>query len=466
MTAEKRVQGDLASFSIFDITQTLLSGHKTGQVAIESGIHRGFLSFENGQIVSAIDDQLNSGEKAVFGIFSWRRGSFTIDFDACPKEHNVKVPTDSLLLEIARQIDEASRDAPSGAGDDEQVGEAMERNLGAKLKSKLTSIFKHVAEQAEPARDRYTRRAFDRLLGPLLELRGSGLFIRRGLQPRVKTPEGFVTLKDSVLEENEISGFLMATLSEREAAVLREQKEVTTLYDGGPLGAFRVSAFDEEGAPTIVISPARREVPAIADFGLGGSGEALAAITDGVTIVSGPLGSAKADLVAALVSQHVDRRDKFAVVFASDGLHGYAPTRGFIMQRLRPAGAPGLARALRTALDQGADLIAVDAIADADELRAVLEAGAAGRTVVAALDALSFGEALSRLQRMTQDQASERVGRLLADVLRAIVWLPPRRPQEAQVAEALLVGREEGALLRKRDFESLRMRQVVGSVES
>jgi twitching motility protein PilT len=463
---DKKVQGDLASFSIFDITQTLLSGRKTAYVTVESGHRRGYLSFQSGQIIHALDDQLNAGEKAVFAIFSWRRGTFTIDFDAKIGEKNIQSSTDFLLLEIARHFDEASRDGAEG-GDDQteaQVEQSVEDRLNATLKSKLTTIFKRVAERAEPARDRYTRQAFDSLLRPLLELRGSALFLRRGLQPRVKTAEGFMTLKDDVVEANEVSGFLMAVLAEREAERLREEKEVTISYDGGPLGAFKVSVFEEEGAPTILITPARREIPGLAEYRLGSAEDPLGKASDGLIVVAGPLGSGKTSLLASLVAHHAEKRDRFAVVFSAELLYAFPSSRGFIMQRPRPVVSSGLMRGIRTAIDQGADLIAVDPVADADDLRLLLEVGSTHRLVVAAMQALSFGEVLSRLQSMTSEPSGDRLGRLLSETLRAIVALPTRRPNETVEAEALVMTREEQALLRKRDFESLRARHVVGRI--
>src|SRR5688572_20430378 len=139
MAEDKKVQGDLASFSIFDITQMLLSGRKNAYVSVESGHRRGYLSFESGQIIHAVDDQLNAGEKAVFAIFSWRRGTFVIDFEPRPAAKNIKSSTDFLLLEIARHFDEAGRDMDSDGETEEQVESSVEDRLNATLKSKLTS---------------------------------------------------------------------------------------------------------------------------------------------------------------------------------------------------------------------------------------------------------------------------------------------------------------------------------------
>lgn len=461
MTTGKTVQGDLASFSIFDITQTLLSGRKSARVIVESGIRRGYLTFENGQIVHAVDDTLNVAEKAVFAIFGWRRGSFSIDFDAVVSERNISASTDFLLLEIARHLDEAHHEEGSGASE-EDVAQTVEERLNQNLQTKLTTIFRRVAERAEPARDRYTRHAFDGLLVPLLEMRGSALFLRRGLQPRVKGPEGFVTLKDAVVEENEVSGFLMTLLTERQQAALREEKEVTTLYDGANLGAFRVSIFEEEGAPTILITPARREIPAIDTYGLGDAAGPVGRVCEGLVVVAGPLGSGKTSLLASLVSHHVGQRDQFAVFYSSQQLYAFPSSRGVILRRERPVGGPAFGSAIRSALDQGADILAVDPVSEADDIRLLLEVASTSRLVIAAMQVLSFGELFSKLEIMTQEPSGERFSRLLSDLLRAVIALPARRPNEPTSAEVLMIGREQAASLRKRDFAALRIQHAVG----
>jgi Tfp pilus assembly pilus retraction ATPase PilT len=131
------------------------------------------------------------------------------------------------------------------------------------------------------------------------------------------------------------------------------------------------------------------------------------------------------------------------------------------MRRERPSGGAEFGNALRSALDQGGDVLAVDPVSEPDELRTLLEVAATTRLVIATVQALSFGETLAKLQQMTQESIGDRVSRLLADYLRAIVFLPVRRPQETAVADTLLIGRDEQALLRKRDFPALRVQQAV-----
>ena len=98
--ADNSVNGDLQAFSIFDVTQSLMIGRKTAQVTIESGIKRGFLHFKEGQIVAALDDQFRIGEAAATSLFSWRGGTFCIDFDKEIDKQNIELCFGSRGAEV------------------------------------------------------------------------------------------------------------------------------------------------------------------------------------------------------------------------------------------------------------------------------------------------------------------------------------------------------------------------------
>ena len=165
--ATRSVNGDIKAFNIFDITQSLMSGRKTALVTVQSANRKGYVYFREGQIVSALDDALNKGEQAVMDIFSWTEGTFTIDFDVLPDNVNIELPTDHLLLEVARNLDEVRHDrgldpdAETDGHEPEDVGSEMKGRVDEKLRTRLNSVFKQVAADAEPGRARYTANAFD-----------------------------------------------------------------------------------------------------------------------------------------------------------------------------------------------------------------------------------------------------------------------------------------------------------------
>src|SRR5688500_17742303 len=100
------LSGRLDKTDLFEICQFLLLGRKTGVLEIEHGERRGAFWFDDGQIVNAVDDALGEGEAAAYRVFSWGGGRFTFHLEPAPAMRSIHEGTESLLLEIARFMDE------------------------------------------------------------------------------------------------------------------------------------------------------------------------------------------------------------------------------------------------------------------------------------------------------------------------------------------------------------------------
>jgi DNA-binding response OmpR family regulator len=103
------VAGSLADMGIVDILQVLASARKTVCIRVE-GPHgaRGELSLDKGRLVAAGVGELR-GEEAVFELFEWSEGRFTVHAGDPPEERTVTAPLESLLLEACRRRDEAGQ---------------------------------------------------------------------------------------------------------------------------------------------------------------------------------------------------------------------------------------------------------------------------------------------------------------------------------------------------------------------
>ena len=458
----RSVSGDLKAFNIFDVTQSLMSGRKTALVTVQAGSRRGYVNFREGQIVSALDDALNKGEHAVMDIFSWTEGSFTIDFDVLPEETNIDLPTDHLLLEVARNLDEVRRDRELVPvehplrQDSEDVGGDMRERVGAKLRSRLNSVFKQVAVEAEPGRARYTANAFDALLQALLELEGTVLFLRAGHRPRIKTSSGFSTLKDEVIGEDELRGFLDGLLSESEAKTLRETKEVATFFHSTALGAFKVTVVNEHGSQLVTFAPSGRAVPrlegVVNDVMLL---QKLRETRSGLVVIGGPLGSGKGTLLGALIADHMIHRDAFAFQLSDRNRHAFNLDSGFCVHRALPA--PGaLPTAVRGALEQGPDVLAICGAADPDALGLAVSAAASDRLVLFAFESHTPGDTVARLLRLARTVEGDSLAPLLADRLRMVVDCGSREGE----LDVLEVNAAVAASIRAEDLAGIRQHRL------
>jgi len=88
--------GELSQTKFFEILKPLLTGRKTGLLAIR-GKQSGEIGLEGGNIVHAKTDQ-SSGEDALFSILSWRAGRTTFEADINPIERTILNSTEQVLL--------------------------------------------------------------------------------------------------------------------------------------------------------------------------------------------------------------------------------------------------------------------------------------------------------------------------------------------------------------------------------
>jgi CheY-like chemotaxis protein len=104
------VAGRLSEMSLIDWMQSLEQGRKTCVLIVRNGTDECFLYFDEGQVTHATYGAL-TGDQAVFKVLTWTDGDWELDFSKTTTEHTTTMPTQGLMMEGLRLLDEASRDA-------------------------------------------------------------------------------------------------------------------------------------------------------------------------------------------------------------------------------------------------------------------------------------------------------------------------------------------------------------------
>lgn len=106
----KEIEGNLAQMSLVDILQVFGMNKKSGVLVVrrEESFEEGMIFLRDGKILNATTGGA-AGEKAVYRLLTWDSGKF----EYIPKDFNPEAligkPTDSLLMEGMRQLDEWKR---------------------------------------------------------------------------------------------------------------------------------------------------------------------------------------------------------------------------------------------------------------------------------------------------------------------------------------------------------------------
>lgn len=102
--------GDLGELPLPDLVEMTSVGGKTGRLVLfdEEGAVAGVLMFRGGRLVGARAGEL-AGERAFYALLFVRTGSFEFDPTVELDEDEVNLPTESLLMEGMRRVDEMYR---------------------------------------------------------------------------------------------------------------------------------------------------------------------------------------------------------------------------------------------------------------------------------------------------------------------------------------------------------------------
>jgi hypothetical protein len=104
------LKGDLGELPLPDLVEMTSVGGKTGRLVLfdEEDVVAGVLMFRGGRLVGARSGELTA-EKAFYALLGLRTGSFDFDPSAELEDDEVDLPTESLLIEGMRRLDETYR---------------------------------------------------------------------------------------------------------------------------------------------------------------------------------------------------------------------------------------------------------------------------------------------------------------------------------------------------------------------
>ena len=104
------VSGQLSEMNLLDWMTSLEQGRKTCALILRNGSEECALYFDEGQVTHATYGEL-TGDPAVFKVLTWTEGGWELDFSRTSSEHTTTMPTQGLMMEGLRLLDEANRDA-------------------------------------------------------------------------------------------------------------------------------------------------------------------------------------------------------------------------------------------------------------------------------------------------------------------------------------------------------------------
>jgi twitching motility protein PilT len=261
------------------------------------------------------------------------------------------------------------------------------------------------------------------LLGHLVEAGGSDLHLKVPSPPLIRKDGELVPVPGhGPLTKHDTARMVHEMLTD--PAKLEEfeaEREVDFAYGLEGVGRFRVNAFRQRGAISIVCRAIPFEIASIEDLALPAVVRELAEEERGIVLVTGTTGSGKSTTLAAMID-HINERCARHIVTIEDPIEFlHRDKRSIINQREVGHDTASFARALRRVLRQDPDVILIGEMRDEETVRTALSAAETGHLVLSTLHTIDATETVNRIVDFFPPHMQQQTRAMLAGTLKGVI---------------------------------------------
>src|SRR5215204_3736962 len=178
---------------------------------------------------------------------------------------------------------------------------------------------------------------------------------------------------------------------------LKEHGACDVSYSLPETGRFRVNIFRQRGSYAIVMRVIASKVPTVAELKLPASIAEVAALKNGIVLVTGPTGSGKSSTLAALIDLINETRAEHILTIEDPIEFLHQHKKGTVHQRELHTDTPTFALALRAALRQAPKVILVGEMRDRETIEIALTAAETGHLVFSTLHTIDASKTVERI---------------------------------------------------------------------
>jgi twitching motility protein PilT len=179
--------------------------------------------------------------------------------------------------------------------------------------------------------------------------------------------------------------------------ILREQGSCDISYGLPGVARFRVNVFIQRGSCAVVMRVIPGAIPTFDTLRLPPELREVAALRDGIVLVTGPRGSGKSSTLAALLDL-INEQQTCHIITIEDPIEFlHTHKRSTVHQRELHSDAPTMEMALRAAMRQAPKVIVVGDMRNNETIEMGLEAAETGHLVLSSLNTVDAGKAVDRI---------------------------------------------------------------------
>ena len=255
----------------------------------------------------------------------------------------------------------------------------------------------------------------------MVDSHGTDLFFSAATRPHLKIQGKTMPVNAPVLTPANIQVLAYSIMTEQQISEFEATQEMNLCASIEGIGRFRVNVYRQRGAPALVIRYIRSDIPRIVDLSLPPVLKDLIMLKRGLILVVGAAGSGKSTTMAAMIDYR-NRKSAGHILCVEDPIEFiHSHKQSVVDQREVGIDTASYAVALKNAMREAPDVIAIGEIRDRETMQHAIHYAQTGHLCISTLHASNSNQALERIINFFPEEAHKLLLMDLSQHLQGVV---------------------------------------------
>ena len=239
--------------------------------------------------------------------------------------------------------------------------------------------------------------AMKRLFQIMADKKASDIFLSVGAPINIKINGVAMPVNQTVMTAETVQQLLHEVLNERQIREYDDEMELNSAFTLPGVGTFRISAFRQKGAPSVVVRYIPASIPPLDTLGLPEVTKEVIMQKRGLLLMVGATGSGKSTSLAAMLDFRNERKSGHILTLEDPIEFIFQSKKSIVNQREVGTDTKAFDIALKNALRQAPDCILIGEIRDKPTMSMALAYAQSGHLCLATLHANNSYHAMNRI---------------------------------------------------------------------